>query len=67
MDKDRVERSIKRDSEDQFEITEMPDKELLEDFLRSLSQVPTVIFNSETGKFVRAHGKKKEPKTDEPV
>lgn len=39
--------------DDQFEITQMPDRETLEDFLRGSSSHPSVIFDLEKGIFVR--------------
>lgn len=43
----------KPEKNEQPVIREMPDRNLLSDFLRSLSGAVTVIFNSESGKFER--------------
>ena len=38
-------------------IKEMPKKELLEDFIKGMSGKPTVVFNSDSGKFERTRPK----------
>ena len=38
---------------DDVQITEMPDRNLLADFLRGLHGIVSVIFNTETGRFER--------------
>lgn len=44
---------MKEQEKDLYQIKQMPDKKLLQDFLRSLHGWPQVIFNLKTGLFER--------------